>query len=300
MKKLRHILLAILSLGSALFLSGCHAMVILNPKGPIAADEKQLLIDAVLLMLIIVIPVFILVAIIARRYRASNLKAKYSPKWGHSNTLEVIWWLIPSMIIVVLSVLTWRTTHSLNPYRPLNDKALHLKRSTITIQAVALRWRWLFIYPKQHIATINYVQFPVNTQVQFLITADGPMNSFQIPQLAGQIYAMNGMQTKLHLAATSMGNYVGRSVSFSGAGFQGMKFVAHVTTEKAFNKWVQTVKQSPNQLTMTAYNKLVDPVTNSPVEYFSSVTDNMFYQIIRKFMPPKRLESNGRNSGVHL
>lgn len=256
----------------------------LNPKGSVAADEKQLLIDSVLLMLIIVVPVLILTIVFAIKYRASNTKAKYEPQWGHSTLLEVICWTVPCIIIVVLAVLTWVTTHRLDPYKPLDD----VKGKPLTVQVVALNWRWLFIYPEQNIATINYLQFPINRQVKFVITADAPMNSFQIPQLGGQIYAMPGMQTKLHLIANHMGNYAGFSASFSGTGFADMKFNTKVTSEEDFNSWVKSIKQtSKNHLTQDVYNKELAPDSeNSKVQYFSSVDKAIYDNVIMKYMMP--------------
>lgn len=290
MIKLRHIFFIILSLATFFLLSGCNAEV-LDPQGLIAADEKRLLIDAVLLMLIVVVPVIILTLAIAWRYRASNTKAKYSPNWAHGTLLEAGWWLIPIVIITVLATMTWRTTHQLDPYKPLNSNV-----KPITIQAISLQWRWLFIYPDQKIAMINFVEFPVNTPINFLITSDAPMNSFQIQQLAGQIYAMAGMQTKLHLIANKMGDYNGRSVSFSGPGFSNMMFTARVTTPEQFNAWIKSVKTSPNKLTIDAYNQLVPPSQDNQVQYFSSVADNLFNNVIMKFMMPMPAMQSGQKT----
>ena len=202
--KCRNFLSLTLVLSLSLLLNGCNNLVLLNPKGIIAADEKHILIFSVLLMLLIVIPVIFMVFAIAWRYRASNEKAKYEPEWSHSTLLEVIWWSIPCVIIGILGAITWTSTHRLDPYQALNHPA-----KPITIQAISLEWKWLFIYPEQNIASINYIQFPVDVPVRFLISAEGPMNSFQIPQLAGQIYAMAGMKTKLHLIANAPGEYRG-------------------------------------------------------------------------------------------
>ena len=285
-----------------LLLTGCK-VVVLQPKGIIALYEKHLFIDAFLLMLIVVIPVIILTLVIARRYRASNKKATYSPHWTHSTLLEAGWWAIPIVIIAVLGTMTWRTTHQLNPYKPLSHTALGakgVKNPTITIEAVALRWKWLFIYPKQDIATVNYIEFPVNTQVKFLITADAPMNSFQIPALGGQIYAMNGMQTKLHLMATHMGSFKGRSVSFSGRGFSGMKFVAKSTTNQAFNSWVSSVKEAPATLTMGEFNRLVQPSINNKPAYYSHAEADLFQKVIASFRTPKTHRDSHSFTGVTL
>lgn len=265
-----------------LLLSGCD-LAVLDPKGIIAADEKHLMIIALLLMLIVVLPAIILTFVLAIRYRASNTKAVYAPDWSHNSWLEAIWWFVPMVIIAVLATITWITSHRLDPYRPLVSNV-----KPITIEAVALQWRWLFIYPEQGIATINDVQFPVNTPVTFLITADAPMNSFQIPQLAGQIYAMAGMETKLHLIANEIGSFNGRSVSFSGAGFSGMTFVAKATTQADFDSWVKSVKQGQGALTMTTYGDIAKPTEDGAPQYFSSVGGDVFHDIIMKYMPPQQ------------
>lgn len=281
MLKCRRLLSHFFWVCAALFLSGCNA-VVLNPKGAIAVDEKHLLIKALCLMFIIVIPVLILIAVISWRYRASNTRAKYTPDWSHSVLLEAIWWAVPIVIIAILATITWISTHQLDPHRPLNSKV-----KPLVIQVVALQWRWLFIYPEQNIATMNFIEFPANTPVTFLITADAPMNSFQIPQLGGQIYAMPGMQTQLHLIANEPGTYDGRSVNFSGDGYAGMTFTAKaVATNDEFNQWVASVKQSSNPLTVDSYALLAKPSEDETVQTYSSVEKGLFNDVIMKFMAP--------------
>ena len=292
MVKLRRFLAVVLSLGAILFLAGCSKMEVLNPKGVIAADEKQLLIDALCLMLIIIIPVIILTLVIARRYRASNTKAKYSPNWGHGTLLEAGWWVLPILIIAVLGTITWRTTHSLDPYKPIVSKL-----PPVNIQVVSLQWRWLFIYPQQNIATPDFVEFPVDTPISFSVTSDAPMNSFQIRQLAGQIYAMNGMKTELHLIANQTGDYEGRSVNFSGPGFADMTFVAHVVSQSDFDAWVQSVKKGSNSLSMPAYKQLALPSQDHSVQLYSSVTPNLFNNIIMSYMGPDMPANMNMSSG---
>jgi len=278
--KNKHSYLAISTCGLTLLLNGCK-YAILDPKGSIAADEKHILIISVLLMLMVVVPVIILTFTFAWRYREKNTKAIYSPSWAHSTPLEIIWWSIPCIIIGVLGTITWVSSHQLDPYRPLSSM-----KQPITIQVIALEWKWLFIYPDQHIATVNFVQFPVGVPIRFLITAEGPMNSFQIPQLAGQIYAMAGMQTKLNLIANEIGDYAGISANFSGKGFSGMKFIARATSQEQFSLWVKIVKQSPKQLTPIEYNKLAQPSENNIVEYFSSANQYLFETAVMNPMMP--------------
>ncbi len=196
-----------------LLLAGCNS-AILNPKGQIGHDEKQLLITSVVLMLIVVIPVIVMTIAFAWKYRASNTKARYEPDWSHSTAIEVVVWSIPCVIILVLAVLTWRSSHALDPYRPLDSDV-----KPITIEAVSLDWKWMFIYPDQNIATVNEIAFPVHTPLNFKITSDTVMNSFFIPHLGTMIYAMAGMETKLHLVANEPGEYFGLSTNYSGHGF---------------------------------------------------------------------------------
>lgn len=267
-------------LGFSLILSGCK-LAILDPKGLIATAEKNLLVDAVLLMLIVVIPVIIMSFVFAWRYRIKNTNAKYTPNWSHSNLLEAFCWIVPIIIIGILAAMTWISTHKLDPYRPLANK-----KKPIIIEAIALDWKWMFIYPQQHIATINYVQIPAHVPIRFLVTSDAPMNSLEIPQLAGQIYAMAGMRTKLNLIADVPGTYKGLSTNFSGDGFSGMKFIVKATSQSQFNQWVQSVQNSSNPLTMNRYKQLAKPSENNRAEYFSSPVKNLFNKVMMRYMGP--------------
>lgn len=268
-------------LGVLFLLEGCTAGM-LSPKGAIAAAEKHLFFDAVFLMLIVVVPVIFLTLFISHRYRESNLDATYSPEWSHSTLLEAIWWGIPCVIIAILATITWVTSHTLDPYRPLQ-----VEQKPLTIQVVALDWRWLFIYPEQHVASLNYVKFPVHVPIQFLITADAPMNGFQIPQLAGQIYAMAGMQTKLNILPNVIGNYDGMSTNISGNGFSGMRFIANVSSQEDFDTWVKTVSSQTSQaLNWDSYRELAKPSENHDVITFGTVEDDLFNQIIMSYMMP--------------
>lgn len=289
--KLQRIFLALFAFGSTIALSGCK-FAVLDPKGIIAADEKRLLLIAVGLMLIVVIPAIAMTFMFAWKFRASNTKAKYTPDKAHNNALEAVVWGVPCLIIAILATLTWFSSHKLDPYRPLDVAA-----KPITIQAIALDWKWLFIYPDQKIATVNYLQIPINAPVLFLVTADAPMNSLAIPQLSGQIYAMAGMQTKLNIMANAAGEYRGLSTNFSGDGFSGMRFKVKAGTQQEFEDWVNEVKKSPKMLTMETYNKLAQPSENSPVEYFTVPEQGLYNNIIMKYMMP--MENMSENASQH-
>lgn len=285
MKKIMRAVLVVTLLsfvGFLFFYTSSHNMGVFNPKGIIAFAERDLIVTAVLLMLIVVIPVFILLAVFAWRYRASNTRAKYTPDWHNNEILEIVWWTIPTLIIITLGTITWKSSHELDPFKPLVSNV-----PPVSIQVVALDWKWLFIYPEQGIATVNFVQFPKDTPVNFSITADAPMNSFWIPQLAGQIYAMAGMGTKLHLMASEEGEYAGLSSNYSGAGFSGMKFVAKASSQEEFDTWVNMVRQAPASLSEYEYRELAKKSRNNPVTYYSSVKEGLYDSIIMKYMGPK-------------
>lgn len=253
-------------------------IAILNPKGIIALKEKKLLILASLLMLIVVVPVFIFVFAFAWKYRADNSKAKYTPNWADSHVAESIWWGVPFAIILIMAVITWKSSHELDPY-----KAIANGKPPLTLQVVALEWKWLFIYPEQKVASVNTVCFPVDTPIHFEITADAPMNSFWIPQLGGQIYAMPAMKTKLHLLAHEAGEYRGCSANLSGEGFAGMNFKAHVTSEEDFEKWVNKAKKTASTLSFKEYENLLKPSSYHPVILYNSVDPTLFDTIINKY-----------------
>lgn len=256
-------------------------IAVLDPKGIVAQKERNLIVLALSLSLIVVIPVYILLFSFAWRYREGNHHAKYSPKLDHNPIAETLWWAIPSMIIAVLAVVAWNSSHQLDPFQPLVSTT-----KPITIQVVALDWKWLFIYPQQNIASVNLVQFPKNTPIDFEITSDTVMNSFWIPQLGGQIYAMPGMSTELHLMASSNGNFNGSSANISGTGFAGMDFVARASSDADFQRWVQTVKQAPRELDATAYDRLAAPSENNAVAYYSSVAGGTYNGTVMKYMMP--------------
>jgi len=270
-------LFGILPFLGMLLLSGCN-WTLLDPKGQVGIEQRNLILIATGLMLLVVIPVIFMTIAFAWKYRASNKAATYTPDWSHSTKIEVAVWSIPVLIIIALGYITYISTHELDPYRPIESDV-----KPVTIEVVALDWKWLFIYPEQGIATVNKIVFPAHTPINFKITSDAVMNSFFIPGLGGQIYAMAGMQTKLHLIADRNAEMDGISANYSGAGFTGMKFKAISTTQEDFDAWVSEVKKSPKQLDQAEYAALAKPSQNNPVELYSSVTPNQFQIIVDKY-----------------
>ena len=256
---------------------------VLDPKGIIASKELALLVSASLLMLIVAIAVFGLAFFFAWRYRASNKRAVYMPNWEHGALSELVWWAIPIEIVLILGALTWTSTHELDPYKPLEGGA------PLQVQVVALPWKWLFIYPEQGIGAVNTLYLPVGRPVEFTVTADAPMNAFWIPQLGGQIYAMTGMSTKLHLQADEVGAYEGGSSNYSGEGFASMKFIATAVSEGDFATWVNDVRQNTRSLGKEEYHLLAKPSTGDAPTTYSSVAQDLYDTILMKYMAPMHL-----------
>jgi len=258
-------------------LGGCSHMVLLTPKGPVGQTERSVIIIAFVLMLIVVIPVFVMAFWFSLKYKASNTKAPYTPKWSYSGKIELVIWLVPVAIVIGLGILGWITTHALDPYKPIEPDS-----KPITIEAVSLDWKWLFIYPDQQIASINQIVFPVNVPLHFKITSDTVLASFFIPQLGSQLYAMPGKKGSLYLLANEPGVYEGHNQQFSGPGYADMHFKAVATSEEQFNAWVQQARQSPDRLDRAGFEELAKPGTDTPVTQFSGVEPELFDYILGK------------------
>ena len=280
---------AAIALGVALLGSGCdlRQAPILSPKGPIALAERDLLFTAVVLMLIVIIPVFVMTFLFAWRYRSSNGKARYTPDWSYSARIDAVIWLVPALIVIALGVLVWSNTHKLDPYRPIDSAVPPLE-----VEVVAQDWKWLFIYPGQEIAVVNQLVFPSQRPLSLKITSDTVMNSFFIPALGGQIYAMAGMQTRLQLMADAPGRFTGRNAQYSGAGFSDQHFRAIAVSPTDFDAWVAKVKQAPGKLDQAAYRLLAVPSRAHPITYYSAVEPTLFDTIIAKY-------SHGRAHAGH-
>jgi len=267
---------------TALVLTGCEFVNtgVLNPKGIITFEERILLFDAVALMMIVVIPVIIMSFAFVLRYRESHKTAEYKPNWCHSYFLEGVWWTIPCIIIAILGLLTWKYTHKLDPYNkiPGHKVAMH-------VQVVALPWKWLFIYPDENIATVNYLQLPKGQQVEFSLTSDNvPMSAFFVPQLGSQIYTMAGMRTKLHLLATDTGTFPGLNSQYNGEGFSDMHFEVKVVEPEEMQAWYKEIKSSSKALDKGNYAKLRQATIKNPQEFYSGVEKELFQNIINTYM----------------
>ena len=249
---------------------------VLYTAGPVAQGEKQLIIISLALSLLVVIPVFLMTAIFAVRYQETKT-ATYSPDWDRNPKIEALWWIIPSLIILFLGYLAWTSSHKLDPHRRLNSTS-----SSLRVQVVSLQWKWLFIYPDQGIATVNYLKIPTNTEINFELTSDAPMNSFWIPELGGQIYTMSGMTTNLHLLSENPGIFRGSSANLSGQGFANMNFPVQSMTKADFANWSRGIGTGSAKFDFQTYAKLSEPGTVAKSE-FSLSTNKIYEQVLAKY-----------------
>ena len=273
-------------------LAGCST-VVLNPAGDIASQQGDLIVIATLLMLIVIVPVIALTLFFAWRYRASNAQANYKPDWDHSTQLELVIWAVPLLIIIALGAITWITTHTLDPYRPLDriaeGKPIPEGVEPLEVEVVALDWKWLFIYPEQGIATVNELAAPVDRPIRFKLTSSTVMNAFYVPELAGMIYAMPGMQTQLNAVINAPGEFEGFSANFSGAGFSHMRFKFHATDDAGFEAWVAKVRGSGEALERPAYLELEKPSEKEPARHYASVDAGLYDAILNRCVDPRRM-----------
>lgn len=254
---------------------------LLQPRGQIADRQFRLFVLVSGLLSVVALPVFGLLFFILFKYRDKNhnKKTKYSPDWDHNVIIEALWWVIPGILILVTSVITWQSSYALNPYKPISSN-----QPAVDIQVISLDWKWLFIYPKYRLAMINKVFIPLNQPIHFYITSNTVMNSFWVPQLAGQIYTMPGIQTQLYLNATQSGIYYGRSANISGIGFAGMQFSVDALTSQQFIKELRSLAQnSQSKLSYANYLQLAKPSQYNPFKVYTDVQNNLFYQVIASY-----------------
>jgi len=268
----------ILTLGLLPLLAGCSDLRVLQPVGPIGLADRQVILIAFALMMIVVIPVIVMSVAIPWRYRAGNRKAAYKPEWKHSTAIEVVVWLVPALIVAALGVLVWNSTHRLDPYAPLPSS-----QQPVQVEVVSMDWKWLFIYPQLGIASVNQLVFPTGRPLELRLTSDSVMTSFFIPRLGSQIYAMAGMQTRLNLQADQAGNYLGENSQYSGKGFSFMQFQAEARDAKGFSQWVRQVKDSPKTLDEKGFDRLEKPTMHTPVSHYGKVAPGLFETIVAKF-----------------
>src|SRR6266446_421989 len=271
--KMRYGLLAVVLIGVAT-LGGCTQGV-LDPKGPIALADRQILLNALGIMLAIVIPVILATLGVAFWFRASNERARYRPNFAYSGRLEMLVWSIPAMTVFLVGGVAWVGSHDVSPRKPIASTVKPLR-----IQVASLDWKWLFIYPDQGVASVNRLTIPVGTPVSLELTSSGVMNSFFVPQLGSQIYTMAGMITRLHLQADHPGTYRGFSAQFSGEGFSDMHFDADAVPDEKFAQWLNVARSAGPELDAKTYADLAKPSAAVAPFTYRAVAPGLFGSIL--------------------
>lgn len=272
-------LIAVAIIALLVFVVQGRDVPVLDTHGTIANQQRDLILVVFGLGMLVVIPVLTMLFVIAWKYRAGNTKATYDPEFNSHLGLEVLWWGIPCLIIIVLAVITVISTYALDPYKKLESNV-----EPVNVQVVALEWKWLFIYPDKDIATLNYLNIPENTPINLTITSDAPMNSFWVPALAGQVYAMSGMSTKLHLMADTVGSYRGSSANISGDGFADMTFKVNSMSRVDFSKWATESVNSKTILDSARYASLAKQSKNDGDITYMLMNNDLYNEIVMKYM----------------
>jgi cytochrome o ubiquinol oxidase subunit II len=268
---------------SAILLSGCGEGV-LDPQGPIASAERLIMFNATGIMLAIVIPTMLATLAVAFWFRSSNSRATYLPDFNYSGRLEMLVWSIPIMTVLLVGGVAWVGSYDLDPAKPITSAVKPLR-----VQVVSLDWKWLFIYPDQGIASVNQLTIPVGTPVSFELTSSGVMNSFLVPQLAGQIYTMAGMATRLNLQADHPGSYRGISANYSGAGFSDMHFAVDAVPAEKFPQWLSASRSAGPVLDAQSYSALTKPSQAIAPFTYRAVAPDLFNTILRAGSPDDSL-----------
>jgi cytochrome o ubiquinol oxidase subunit II len=263
-------------------LSGC-AKGVLQPKGPIGAADAKILLNAVGIMSAIVVPTIVALVGIGYWFRASNTRARYQPSFVYSGRLEIIVWSIPILVIMFLGGLTWIGAHELDPYRPIASSS---EVPALEVQVISLDWKWLFIYPRQRVASVNELVIPAGTPVHFFLTSATVMNQFFVPQLGSMIATMNGMQTQLFLQADHPGNYYGLSAQYSGDGFSGMHFTVRAVTQSDFQQWITATQKSGSVLDRNGYFDLLRESCDVQPFTYRSADPTLFAAVVKRELPP--------------
>jgi cytochrome o ubiquinol oxidase subunit 2 len=266
--------------GTALLLASCRNVGVLDPQGPVSAAEKLILFNATGIMLVVVAPVILLTLAFAWWYRASNKRAKFRPDLVYSGSIELVVWAIPAMVVFLLAGVAWIGAHDLDPAAKLKSEAKPLR-----VEVVSLDWKWLFIYPDLHVASVNQLMVPVGAPIEFELTSATVMNAFFIPQLGTQIYTMPGMTTHLNLMADHAGSYPGFSSHFSGDGFSDMQFVVQALPALEFAAWLENARGGSAVLDADAYNELAKPSKKVASRSYGDVDPKIYEYILQLAAP---------------
>ncbi len=236
-------------------LTGCEPLIVLDPKGPQAQVQAKDIMLSIGIMSFIVLTVFVILAYMLMKYRASKQSPDYKPPHIKGSTMvEIICVGIPVLIVAYMSIISVQSNYKVEstPEKYKNEKPLVIYASTSN-------WKWHFSYPEEDIETVNYLYIPAERPIEFKLYSYGPITSFWIPQLGGQKYAMADMVNTLHLAADMPGEFMGRNANFNGKGFAENTFNVTAVTHDEFDHWVKEVKATADRLTEEKFNTLLEP-----------------------------------------
>ena len=268
------------TLTAPLALAACGPSLLV-PEGPVGNAQRTILFDSMAIMLAIVVPTILGTLGIAWWFRASNTKARYTPEWVYSGRIELVTWSIPLLTITLLGGVAWVASHDLDPAKPLESKT-----PALDVQVVSLDWKWLFIYPGEHVAAVNELVVPAGRPVHFTLTSASVMTAFFIPQLGSMIYTMNGMADQLNLQADHPGTFHGLASHYNGDGFSDMHFDVHAVLPEQFDAWVQTTRQSGPTLDRASYTKLAQQsIAVAPFTY-RDADATLFSKVVEQSIPP--------------
>jgi cytochrome o ubiquinol oxidase subunit II len=289
----RRLMRRLTPLGLTPLLAGCAE--VMDPAGPVGAQEKTILLNSLAIMLCIIVPVIVATVAFAWWFRAGNVKAVYRPDFAYSGRVEMVVWAIPLLTIMFLGGICWISSHDLDPARPLESPANAAVPAPkpVDVQVVSLDWKWLFIYPQQGIASVNHLVIPAGTPINFHITSASVMNSFFVPRLGSMIYSMNGMSVQLNLQADKPGRYDGHATHFSGDGFSDMDFTVDALPAAQFASWVAGAKAAGPVLTQANYMKFQQPSEKVAPFTFRAVQPNLYDAVVRQDIPPAHGPTSG-------
>jgi len=254
----------------------------MNAAGPVAAEQRHVYVIVAIVLAFVAAPVWLLTPIMAWHYRRSNRESAYKPKWNFAWPLEGLIWIPPLAIVAGLGFLLWGSTHRLDPYRRIASS-----QPPVRVEAVALDWKWLFIYPDEHVATVNRMVIPAGRAIHIDLTSGTVMQSMMIPRLAGQIYAMAGMRTQLNLAADKPGVFRGENTQYNGTGFPRQKFEVIALPPADYGRWATRVRAGAKPLDAAAYHRLLERSVPAKPLFYSAVPDDLFRRIlVQSRMPP--------------
>jgi cytochrome c oxidase subunit 2 len=220
------------ALAAAGLASGCasESPDIFRSGGSAGEEIRQLAVQIFLILSIVLVTVWVLLAIVIVRYRGRS-EAEVSKTRGNLK-IEIVWTLIPTVIVVILFVLTVRTTQQIG-----------LPDTGAQFTATGYQWWWEFDFPDEGFVTANEVHVPVGRQVSADVVSEDVIHSFWVPQMAGKVDMIPGHVNHTTFVPLKEGRYLGECSEFCGAQHGKMRFLFVVESPERFSAWVRLQQQ---------------------------------------------------------